>query len=183
MATQIDAPETLATRRLVLRRARVEDADAVSEEYAQDAEVTKYLVWRPHENIEETREFFSGCEAKWKTGTEYTWAVTVNSEDRAVGMIAARVVGHAVDIGYVLAKRFWGRGMMSEAAGAIVAWAIEQPRVFRVWAVCDAANAASARVLEKAGMEREGLLRRWLVHPNISAEPRDCLVYAKVRAV
>jgi len=42
-------------------------------------------------------------------------------------------------------------------------------------------NLASARVLEKAGMHREGMLRRWSVHPNVSPEPRDCLCYAIVR--
>jgi len=43
-------------------------------------------------------------------------------------------------------------------------------------------DTASARVLEKLGMSREGVLRRWIIHPNISAEPRDCYVYAKVRS-
>jgi RimJ/RimL family protein N-acetyltransferase len=42
-------------------------------------------------------------------------------------------------------------------------------------------NIASARVMEKAGMAREGLLRRYVVHPNISAEPRDAYLYAVVR--
>ena len=46
---------------------------------------------------------------------------------------------------------------------------------------CDVENKASARVLEKVGMQREGTLRRYIVHPNISPEPRDCFVYSKVR--
>jgi [ribosomal protein S5]-alanine N-acetyltransferase len=50
-----------------------------------------------------------------------------------------------------------------------------------VWAVCDVENAASARVLEKAGMRREGVLRRWAMHPNMGEEPRDSFCYAKVK--
>jgi hypothetical protein len=50
-----------------------------------------------------------------------------------------------------------------------------------VWAICDTANEASARMLEKVGMTRKGILRRWSLHPNVSAEPRDCYVYAKVK--
>jgi RimJ/RimL family protein N-acetyltransferase len=50
-----------------------------------------------------------------------------------------------------------------------------------VWAVTDVDNHASARVLEKIGMQREGLLRRWLVHPSLSPEPRDCWCFARVR--
>jgi [ribosomal protein S5]-alanine N-acetyltransferase len=53
--------------------------------------------------------------------------------------------------------------------------------VFRIGAVCDVENIGSARVLEKSGFVREGLLRRWLLHPNISDEPRDCFSYACVR--
>jgi RimJ/RimL family protein N-acetyltransferase len=70
---------------------------------------------------------------------------------------------------------------MTEAATSIVDWAIAQPQIFRVWAFCDVENAASARVLEKLGMKYEGILRRWLAHTNISADPRDCLCYAKVK--
>jgi RimJ/RimL family protein N-acetyltransferase len=59
--------------------------------------------------------------------------------------------------------------------------ALQQPSIFRIGAVCDVENIGSARVMEKAGLLREGLLRRWLVHPNVSDEPRDCWSYARVR--
>jgi [ribosomal protein S5]-alanine N-acetyltransferase len=58
---------------------------------------------------------------------------------------------------------------------------LAQPAMFRVWAVTDVDNVASARVLERAGMTREGLLRSWLMHPSLSAAPRDCWCYARVR--
>ena len=52
---------------------------------------------------------------------------------------------------------------------------------WRIGAVCDVENRASARVMEKAGLEREGILRRWIIHPNVGFEPRDCFSYAMVR--
>jgi len=70
---------------------------------------------------------------------------------------------------------------MTEALTEIAAWALAQPDIFRISAVCDTENTASARVMEKSGLHREGLLRRWLVHPNISTEPRDCFIYARTR--
>ena len=70
---------------------------------------------------------------------------------------------------------------MTEALQPLVNWVINQPEIYRVWAVCDCENLASARVLEKIGMTREGVLRRWLIHPNLSDVPRDCLCYAKVK--
>jgi len=60
-------------------------------------------------------------------------------------------------------------------------YVLAQPAMYRVWAVCDVDNTASARVMEKIGMMREGLMRRGVLHPNISSEPRDCWVYAKVK--
>ena len=70
---------------------------------------------------------------------------------------------------------------MTEVVRAVADWALAQPEVHRVWAVCDVDNLASARVLEKAGMECEGRLRRWFLHPNVSAAPRDCWCYARVK--
>ncbi|PYN54259.1 MAG: GNAT family N-acetyltransferase, partial [Candidatus Rokuibacteriota bacterium] len=100
---------------------------------------------------------------------------------RTIGSIACRTRGHAVDIGYALGSAYWHHGYATEAGQAVVAWASDLPGIYRVWAFCDVDNTASARVLEKLGMSREGVLRRWIIHPNISPEPRDCYVYAKVR--
>ncbi len=70
---------------------------------------------------------------------------------------------------------------MSEALTAVVQWAFAQPGIYRVWATCDVDNVASAGVLERVGMQREGVLRRWLVHPNVSDRPRDCFCYSIVK--
>jgi len=59
-------------------------------------------------------------------------------------------------------------------------FALAQPGVYRVWAYCDVENRASARVMEKVGMEREGLLRRY-ARFAVSDEPRDVYMYAKTR--
>jgi [ribosomal protein S5]-alanine N-acetyltransferase len=69
---------------------------------------------------------------------------------------------------------------MTEVLTEVVNWTLQQPSIFRS-ALCDVENISSARVMEKAGLVREGLLRRWLMHPNVSDEPRDCLSYARVR--
>ena len=71
--------------------------------------------------------------------------------------------------------------MMTEVLTEVTGWALRQPSVFRIGAVCDFENIGAARVLEKSGFVREGLLRRWLLHQNISDEPRDCYSYACVR--
>jgi RimJ/RimL family protein N-acetyltransferase len=96
-------------------------------------------------------------------------------------MIGARVRDFKVEIGYVLGRAHWGRGYMTEAVSALAECLLLRRQVFRVWAVCDIENRASARVLEKADFAREGILRRWMSHPNLSSEPRDCFIYGRVR--
>jgi [ribosomal protein S5]-alanine N-acetyltransferase len=71
----------------------------------------------------------------------------------------------------VLARPTWGQGLMTEALSEVVGWALRQPGIWRIGDVCDVENLASARVMEKAGLEREGVLRRWGVHPNLGEVP------------
>jgi len=107
----------------------------------------------------------------------------VGRDDNVVrGALALRQrAPHRLDCGYVLARPWWRKGLMTEVLIEVSGWALRQPSVFRIGAVCDVENIGSARVLEKSGFIREGLLRRWLLHPNISDEPRDCYSYARVR--
>lgn len=173
--------ETWETARLLARPAVVADARALFEEYARDADVPKYMVWRPHREVGETVAFLQRCEAAWADGSAFPWTLWRKDSGAFVGMLEARVRGSSVDVGYALAKRWWRQGLMSEALGAFIQWALGQPEIHRVWAICDVENLASARVLERVGMQREGVLRRWIVHPNISDTPRDAFCYAIVR--
>jgi ribosomal-protein-alanine N-acetyltransferase len=174
-------PETFETARLTLRRPRPSDAAAVFHAYAQDPLVARYLTWRPHRDVSETARYLARCAAGWEAGDDFAWAVTLREGGELLGMVGLRDGGFKADVGYVFARRWWGAGFATEAVGAVVAWALSQPQVYRVWAMCDAENAASARVLEKVGMAREGLLRRGLLHPNLSTEPRDGYCYAVVK--
>jgi len=70
---------------------------------------------------------------------------------------------------------------MTEALIEITSWALNEPSIWRISAVADTENIGSIRVMEKAGLQREGVLRRWLVHPNISDDPRDCVSFAATR--
>ena len=175
---KLKPPESIETARLILRRPVLEDAPSIFERYARDPEVTRYLPWRPHESIERTEDFLRRCRDFWERNEAFPWAIVLNAETQPIGMIDLRPQGTRVEIGYVLARPFWGRGYMTEAARALVEWALSRPDVWRVWAVSDVENTASAKVLERVGMRREGILRRWIIHPNISVEPRDCYCYA-----
>ena len=178
-------PENFTTARLAARPPRVKDAEAVFASYAADPVVTRYLSWQPYGDVALVREFLRGVVRSWESDESrghFAWLLCRrDGTDTPIGSIGVNFDVHGALIGYVLGRAHWGQGLMTEAASYVAAWALAQPPLHRVWAICDTENPASARVMEKAGMQREGLLRRWHVCPTIGPEPRDCLVYAKIR--
>jgi len=160
----------------------VSDAPAIFEAYASHPAVTRYLTWRHYREVAPLEDFLRQSGANWANGQGHRpYLLTLRSDDRPIGSIGFARDGGKVMFGYVLGPAYWGKGYMSEALAFLTGWALAQPGIFRAWAFCDVENPASARVMEKAGMSREGLLRRWHVCPELGPELRDCLVYAKVR--
>ena len=182
MGEPLNPPALLETGRLHLRRPQIEYAPLIFESYAQDSEVTRYLCWRPHQSLDDSVKAMEDRLRDWNEGREYAWFIFERTSNRLIGSIAARMEGPRVNLGYVLSRPVWGNGYMTEAAKAVISWAFSFPTVYRVWALCDVENLASARVLEKAGMTREGTLKQFGVHPNITTAPRDCYSYAIVRS-
>ena len=157
------------------------DAESIFRAYAQDPLVCRFLVWRPHESVAVTQQFIASCIEDWEAGKRYPYVIAEKSSTAAIGMIDVRISTSMVDLGYVLARSHWGRGIMAEAIASAAKTVLALPRFFRVQAFCDTENKQSQRALEKAGMRREGRLERWIVHPNVSAEPRACFMYASVK--
>jgi ribosomal-protein-alanine N-acetyltransferase len=178
--SRVNPPESFTTARLSIRKPRPEDAPLIYAAYAQDPEVTRYLAFRPHRDLEDTRQAIERFLEGWRSGKSYAWLMFRRDDEALVGAIAARE-DQGINLGYLTARSHWRQGFMSEAISAIVDWAFAQPGIFRVWAVCDLENEASAGLLESNGFHQEGILRKWSVHPNISDVPRDCFCYAKTR--
>jgi RimJ/RimL family protein N-acetyltransferase len=177
-------PEEFQTQRLRCRRLRSTDGPAIFQRWAQDPEVSRFLEWQPHQSLEESVAHAERCDAAWEAGTTLTWILEDALTAEALGSIAAHRAGHRVGLGYLLARPVWGRGLMTEAVTALRDMLGEVPEVHRIWAVCDVDNVGSARVLQKSDFELEGTLRRWIVHPNVSPEPRDvrCFSYIPRRS-
>ena len=173
--------EIIQTDRLWLRRAVIDDAEEIFDIYGRNLEVTKYLSWKPTGNLEDTRAHLRASALAWEEGRAFQWVILRKEDRQLLGAVGLRVDGHKVELGYVLGRKFWRNGYMTEAVRAVVDVALHDKDVYRVWAVCDVENPASARVMEKAGMKFEGVLRRWSVHPTLSDEPRDCRCYAMTK--
>jgi RimJ/RimL family protein N-acetyltransferase len=85
------------------------------------------------------------------------------------------------DFGYVLSKRYWNQGIMTEAMQPVIRYVYDLSNIYRIWATHDIDNIGSGKVMEKLGMQYEGTLRRSLIHPNISNIPRDGKYYSIVK--
>ena len=155
-------PVALETPQLVLRELRDDDVSAVHA-YASAAEVVRYLDWGPNAP-EDTMRFLAAARAAREAipRTAYHLAIALKATGRLIGGCRIEIrnaANGAGDLGYVLGRPHWGHGYATEATRALVGFGFESLALHRIWATCDVRNAASARVLEKLGMKREGQLR------------------------
>src|SRR5262249_6255168 len=156
------------SQRLFARLPIPADAAGIFTAYACKPEVSRYMIWRPHESASTTQGFIAECMVAAKAGTRLPYVLFEHQNLEApIGMLEARPQSHTVDIGYVLAPQFWGRGYMPEAISALAAVALSIQAVFRIQAFCDVENLPSQRALAKAGFMREGRHERFMVHPNV----------------
>ena len=168
----------LQTERLLLREFVAEDWRAVHE-YATDPEVVRYMPFGPNTE-EESKAFVEQVLAVQREvpRTKFELAVALRSNGQFIGGCAIRIGSQSfrdADIGYCFNRGYWGQGYATEAARAAVRFGFEHLGLHRIWATCDVNNAASARVLEKLGMQREGYFRR---HMLVRGSWRDHLMYA-----
>lgn len=158
-------PLPLQTERLVLREVQPEDRRDVHR-YASDPEVVKYMAWGPNTE-EESRAHVAARSSAPAQSPRISWELVLElkSTSRVIGGCGIRVhsaVNRDADIGYVLHRDYWGQGLVTEAASAIIEVGFSTLRMHRIWATTDPENLRSIRVLERLGMRLEGRLREHL---------------------
>lgn len=164
----------IQTERLTLRALRLSDAELIFDGYATDEKAIRWMGFRPHESVAVTEKLVAGWVAAWEQDRGPKFFVVEHTRDqRFLGVVDLELGAHGALIGYVFCRHAWGQGYATEAVKPIVALAFEHFGVWRVWATCASQNPASRRVLEKVGMRHEGVLRRWIVSPLVSPQPRD----------
>lgn len=153
----------LETQRLILRRFILTDAAAVYINWANDPEVTKYLTWPTHQNIEDSKIILREWVARYEDLGFYQWAIVLKERgDEPVGSIS---VVHKNDkigmvhIGYCIGKKWWHQGITSEALTALLRFFFDEVGVNRIESRHDPRNAHSGRVMIKCGMKCEGTMR------------------------
>jgi RimJ/RimL family protein N-acetyltransferase len=172
----------IGTERLQLRLPTLADAEQIFARYGQDPAVSRYMSWIPHRSIDDTITFLKRIVGDNAEGRSLGFLIFSRASGELLGSVGGAIEKHRTQFGYCLARDTWGHGFATEAAGAFIAAAWDIPGIWRIQAFCDLENTASARVLEKIGLEREGTLRRYMLLPNLDDAPRDVHCFAKIRA-
>jgi [ribosomal protein S5]-alanine N-acetyltransferase len=170
-------PMILHGTRCIVRPWRVNDAESLAR-HANNINIAKHLRDRfPHPYT--SRDAHEFLKMITSTTAQTNLAIEVNGEAAGgLGYVPGNdVERYSAEVGYWLGETCWGRGVVTEALTLFTDHAFKELRVLRLFALPFADNVSSIRVLEKAGYEREGILRSSSVKYG---KPRDQAIYAKV---
>ena len=170
----------LETDRLLLRKFKIEDAEDMYNNWASDNEVTKYLSWKTHSNIEETKEILKSWIENYSKNDFYQWAIVLKENNQAIGSIGADKNDsiEMVNIGYCISRKYWDKGITSEAFERIIKFFFEEVKLNRIESCHNEKNIYSGRVMLKCGLKKEGVLRDAL---KDNSGIVDCLIYSILR--
>lgn len=154
---------TLETERLILRPVVIDDADDMFL-YAKTYQVTRMTRFKPHQSVEDSQKviehvFLSRPEKGWPEA----FAITLKNNGRMIGTCDFWPISASegvYEMGYALNPRFWGLGLMTEAASAVLQFAFESYKVRRMELKHLQSNPASGAVAKKLGFEQEGIKRQ-----------------------
>lgn len=172
--------KTVETPRLTLRRLELIDAEMMFHNWASDEEVTRFLRWDAHKTIEDTRDMIQRWIDNYQYESTYYWGMYLKNGEM-IGSIGVTVVSEhdfKGELGYKIGSRWWNQGYASEAAKAVIDYLFQNTDIERIDAFCSVENPGSKKVMEKAGMHYEGLLRHYY---KIRDGFHDCTLYGIIR--
>ncbi len=159
-----DRSPKIETERLILRHMKVSDARDMYD-YARRPQVTRYLLWAPHDSLDYTRSYLKQVERCYRQGTFHDFGVILKENNRLIGTCGFARIDEAnstAEAGYVLNPDYWGKGIATEALSAVIALGFEKRGFNRIESRYMVDNQASRRVMEKNGMSFEGIHRQMI---------------------
>ena len=151
----------LRTPRLRLRKLTMRDAPDIYR-YSRDPEVARHVLWDAHRSIGESRAYLRYMLRRYRTHECGSWGIELLETGRVIGTIGFMWVQEdnaAAEVGYSLAREYWGRGLMTEALRAVIQYGFDHMQLNRIEAQHETTNPASGAVMRKCHMQHEGTLR------------------------
>ena len=172
----------LETKRLILRRFTDADSEDMFNNWANDSDVTRCLSWKPHGTIQVTKEIISSWVKSYEKQDFYNWAIVLKDYGKVIGSIGVvNIINEHLwcEIGYCIGKKYWSKGIMTEALNKIIEYLIIVEGFNRVQAIHHLDNPASGKVMLHAGMKHEGRLRHYFF--NNQGNFVDCEMYSIIK--
>ena len=142
-----------------------------------DPAVCRFLPVMPSPGLAATRHYLGSCALLADSeGIDTQVLVHPREPSAPFGLVQAGLRNEALEIGMLLARAWWGRGLMAQALDRLLATTPARLGAREATAACDAGNAAARRVLAKAGFAEAGVLPAFRVHPAFGTAPRDCIL-------
>ena len=170
-------------KRLLLRKFKVEDAEEMFENWAKDPEIIKFLQGNAHKDANETRSIIKMWNEEYKDNKTYNWCITIKEPKEIIGSITVVKLFEDIEcaeIGYVISKKHWNKGIMTEALGGVIKYLFLKVGVNRIQLKHDLDNPASGKVMIKNGLKREGVLRE--CYRNNKGKLRDMAIYSILKS-
>src|SRR5262245_47164765 len=148
----------LETERLVLREIVPADAEGLFRIFS-DEETMRYWSCKPYASIDQARRLIESLAEAAREGVGIHWAITLRGDDRLAGKLAYsewRKAHRRGEISYILAREHWGKGIVSEALGALLDYGFDHMNLHSVEAGVTPGNEASTRMLQRLGFRLEG---------------------------
>ena len=171
----------IETDRLILRRMRLKDAGDMYE-YASRSQVTEYLLWAPHENLEYTKAYLKQVEAAYKSDEFHDFGIILKENNKFIGTCGFANLDMANfkgEVGYVLNPEYWGKGIACEALEAVLQLGFDRMGLNRIEARYMVGNERSLRVMEKCNMSFEGIYRQSMFVKKCFCDIGICAILAK----
>jgi [ribosomal protein S5]-alanine N-acetyltransferase len=152
----------LETSRLLMRKVTFKDLKDMYA-YTSSLEVTKYVPFPTHKNLEDTRKFIDYILEQYQINKKLLWGIQLKETQKFIGtieFITFEPAHNKAEIAYVLSEDYWGKGIMSEAATEVIKFGFQTLNLTRIQARTFKENIGSQKVLEKVGMTFEGTLRK-----------------------
>ncbi|WP_339228413.1 GNAT family protein [Oceanobacillus sp. FSL K6-2867] len=160
-----NALPTIETERLILRKVTKQDAKDMYA-YCSDPAVTKFVTWDTHRSLSDTEAFVEFILTNYKKKDIAPWGMEHKKTGKVIGTIdlaSWKPQHQSAEIAYCIHQDFWGEGLTTEAAKAILAFGFTNMDLVRIQARCLVANIGSERVMEKIGMSFEGIIRKGML--------------------
>ncbi len=171
----------METERLSLRKVSQNDADILHSEILSSSERLSYLDWNYSADINETKVFIEDILNNYQNEFYFFWVIEDRKTQDFIGCIMvcnSDIKRRLAEIEYVVSEKAQGHGYITEALKKVFHFLLQDVGYYRIEGVCNIENEASARVMEKAGMVLEGVLRGRALNLNEAGNPGDLKMYS-----